>query len=131
MTAGGIHRPVTGTPILTLEISMQSNRPKNLPIATTQIHYVNGYGVHLLEKRKKIPSLRPLINLKKTMKALNVIITMLLVVGGLNWGLVGLFEFDLVQSIFGQGAFSRIIYTIVGLSAIGKVILWNIEENKE
>jgi uncharacterized protein len=87
--------------------------------------------IHLLERRKKNPSLRQLIKFKNTMKTLNIIITILLVVGGLNWGLVGLFEFDLVQNIFGQGAFSRIVYTIVGLSAIGKGILWNIESDQE
>jgi uncharacterized membrane protein YuzA (DUF378 family) len=45
------------------------------------------------------------------------------IVGGLNWGLVGLFRFDLVAAIFGGMEFgetnlaSRIIYTVVGLSA--------------
>jgi uncharacterized protein len=48
----------------------------------------------------------------------------LTVVGGLNWGLVGLFRFDLVAAIFGGMKFgetnvaSRIVYTLVGLSAI-------------
>ncbi len=65
------------------------------------------------------------------MKLFDVIITVLLIVGGLNWGLVGLLEFDLVQSIFGQGAFARIIYTLVGLSAVCKVFLWNMEETTE
>jgi len=65
------------------------------------------------------------------MKVFDSIVTVLLIVGGLNWGLVGLFEFDLVQSIFGQGALMRVIYTIVGLSAICKVILWNMEEAAE
>ncbi len=42
----------------------------------------------------------------------------LVVVGGLNWGLVGIFGFDLVAGIFGEmSAFSRIIYTLVGISA--------------
>jgi uncharacterized membrane protein YuzA (DUF378 family) len=47
----------------------------------------------------------------------------LTIVGGLNWGLVGLFRFDLVAAIFGGMEFgetnlaSRIIYTVVGLSA--------------
>jgi hypothetical protein len=41
------------------------------------------------------------------------------VVGGLNWGFVGIFDFDLVASIFGDMTmFSRIIYSLVGLSAI-------------
>lgn len=44
----------------------------------------------------------------------------LLIIGGLNWGLVGLFGFDLVAWIFGGSAaiVSRIIYTLVGISAI-------------
>ena len=59
------------------------------------------------------------------MKTLNVIVAILLIIGGLNWGLVGLFQFDLVAAIFGHGAaFSRVIYTIVGLCAIYQIILW-------
>lgn len=43
----------------------------------------------------------------------------LVVVGGLNWGLVGAFDFNLVDSIFGMmSVLSRIIYVLVGLSAI-------------
>ena len=56
------------------------------------------------------------------MKAVDIIAAVLLVVGGLNWGLVGLFEYDLVASItglsFGEaGVLSRIIYTLVGFAA--------------
>jgi uncharacterized membrane protein YuzA (DUF378 family) len=44
-------------------------------------------------------------------------------VGGLNWGLVGLFGFDLVAAIFGAGsALSRIVYVLVGLSAAWQMI---------
>lgn len=44
----------------------------------------------------------------------------LLVIGGINWGSIGIFQFDLVAWICGgqTGIISRIIYTIVGLSAI-------------
>lgn len=43
----------------------------------------------------------------------------LMVVGGVNWGLVGLFDFDLVAAIFGEGStLSRVIYTLVGVSAV-------------
>ena len=44
----------------------------------------------------------------------------LLVVGGLNWGLVSLFQFDLVAWLFGGSGslFSRLVYTIVGLSGL-------------
>jgi uncharacterized membrane protein YuzA (DUF378 family) len=44
----------------------------------------------------------------------------LAIIGGLNWGLVGLFRFDLVAYLFGGQAstVSRVIYTLVGLAAI-------------
>ena len=44
----------------------------------------------------------------------------LIVIGALNWGLVGIFQFDLVAAIFGgmSGVVSRIIYTLVGLAGI-------------
>ncbi len=42
------------------------------------------------------------------------------IIGGINWGLVGLFRFDLVAYIFGgqTATVSRIVYTLVGLAAI-------------
>ena len=58
------------------------------------------------------------------MKRLNATAAILTIVGGLNWGLVGLFKFDLVAAIFGGMQFgevnlaSRIIYTLVGLAAL-------------
>jgi uncharacterized membrane protein YuzA (DUF378 family) len=53
------------------------------------------------------------------LNSLQWIALILLIVGGLNWGLVGLFDFDLVAAIFGMmSALSRIVYIIVGLSAI-------------
>ena len=49
----------------------------------------------------------------------------ILIIGGINWGSVGLFQFDLVAWIFGgQGAIvSRIIYTLVALSALWCITL--------
>lgn len=54
------------------------------------------------------------------MNVLNKIFLTLLIIGGLNWGLVGLFQYDLVASLFGGTAslLSRIIFTLVGISAI-------------
>lgn len=53
------------------------------------------------------------------MKFFKKIALALLIVGGLNWGLVGLFKFDLVATIFGEmSSLSRVIYTVVGISAI-------------
>ena len=57
------------------------------------------------------------------MKAANVLAAVLLIVGGLNWGLVAIAEFDLVATLvgleFGQtNAVSRVIYGLVGLAAV-------------
>jgi len=57
------------------------------------------------------------------MKKLDLIVWALLVIGGFNWGLVGLFDFDLVAAIFGEmSALSRLIYLLVGLAAAYDVI---------
>ena len=57
------------------------------------------------------------------MKRVNALAAILTIVGGLNWGLVGLFKFDLVAAVFGGMQFgevnvaSRIVYALVGLAA--------------
>lgn len=59
------------------------------------------------------------------MKSMDVIVASLLVVGGLNWGLVGFFGFDLVAGVFGDmSALSRIVYVLVGLSAVYQGLSW-------
>ncbi|MBR6301595.1 DUF378 domain-containing protein [bacterium] len=58
------------------------------------------------------------------MYILKLIAYILVIIGGINWGLIGFFGFDLVASIFGEmSTFSRIIYGIVGLSTIILLIL--------
>ena len=53
------------------------------------------------------------------MKAAEWIPMLLLIIGGLNWGLVGLFGFDLVARLFGEmSSISRVIYVAVGVSAL-------------
>lgn len=53
------------------------------------------------------------------MKTLDYIILVLIIVGVLNWGLIGFFQFDLVRVIFGNmSMFSRIVYAVVGLSGL-------------
>ncbi|ANN68476.1 DUF378 domain-containing protein [Bordetella bronchialis] len=50
---------------------------------------------------------------------LDWIALVLAIIGGLNWGLVGAFSFDLVAAIFGAGsAIARVIYILVGLAAL-------------
>lgn len=57
------------------------------------------------------------------MKALNIVTLILVIVGGLNWGLVGALNFDLVAAIFGAGSLlSRLVYVVVGLSAIWQIV---------
>lgn len=57
------------------------------------------------------------------MRAINLITLLLVIVGGLNWGLVGLLNFNLVAAIFGDASMlSRIVYILVGLSALWQII---------
>ncbi len=54
------------------------------------------------------------------MKQLDVIAAVLLVVGGLNWGLWGMFEFDLVATLFGGNTslLAKVVYSLVGFAAV-------------
>lgn len=57
------------------------------------------------------------------MRIINTVTLILLIVGGLNWGLVGLFGFDLVAALFGEmSLLSRIVYILVGISAVWQII---------
>lgn len=56
------------------------------------------------------------------MRIVNIVTLLLVIVGGLNWGLVGLFDFDLVATLFGEmSPLSRIVYILVGASALWQV----------
>ena len=53
------------------------------------------------------------------MKSFYTLCLVLVIVGGLNWGLVGFLNFDLVAAIFGDMSFlSKLVYDLVGLSAV-------------
>lgn len=59
------------------------------------------------------------------MKSIDVIVATLLVVGGLNWGLVGILHFDLVATLLGDTTIlSRLVYSVVGLCALYQVFQW-------
>lgn len=65
------------------------------------------------------------------MKALNTLTLVLLIVGGLNWGLVGVANFDLVATLFGAGsALAKVVYTLVGVSAVVQAILLATSSNR-
>ena len=59
------------------------------------------------------------------MKSLDVVAAVLLVVGGLNWGVVGLTGSDLVGALFGElSPASRAVYVLVGLAALYQALQW-------
>ena len=51
------------------------------------------------------------------MKAIDVVAAVLVIVGGLNWGLVGAFNFNLVAALFGQSVLASSVYVAVGVAA--------------
>jgi len=55
------------------------------------------------------------------MKILDLVAFILLIVGGLNWGLVGLADFNLVTALFGATIFTKLIYILVGVAAVYKL----------
>ena len=59
------------------------------------------------------------------MRTLHAIVLTLVIIGGINWGLIGLFDFNLVDSIFGtMSLVSRIIYTLVGIAGIWAIAFY-------
>lgn len=58
-------------------------------------------------------------------KVINCIALTLVIVGAINWGLIGFFGFDLVAALFGDmSGFSRVIYALVGLAGIYSVFFY-------
>ena len=59
------------------------------------------------------------------MKSLDVLAAVLVVVGAANWGLVGMFQFDLVAALFGDATMlSRLVYTLVGFAGLFQAMQW-------
>ena len=61
------------------------------------------------------------------MKIIDKVALVLIIIGAINWGLIGFFEFDLIASIFGgmHSWISRILYAIVGVAGIYALGLFN------
>jgi uncharacterized protein len=59
----------------------------------------------------------------KNYHVLDLIAVILLLAGGLNWGLVGLFKLNLVNAIFGE-VLGRIIFVLVGVAAVYRIVMW-------
>lgn len=66
------------------------------------------------------------------METLQKVLLVITIIGAINWGLIGLLDFDLVAMIFGSGTlFARIIYTLVGICGLVNIgILFNHIEAK-
>lgn len=65
------------------------------------------------------------------METLQKICLVFTIIGAINWGLIGIFNFNLVESIFGNDMLSRIIYSIVGIAGLINIgLLFNHIENK-
>lgn len=58
---------------------------------------------------------------------MNILAWLLVVIGAINWGLIGFFQFDLIAAIFGGQAaiVSRIIYALVGLAGLWSIMLFS------
>ncbi len=66
------------------------------------------------------------------METLQKVLLVITIIGAVNWGLIGLLDYNLVAAIFGEASlFSRIIYTLVGISGLVNIgILFNHIETK-
>ncbi len=57
------------------------------------------------------------------MKNLEMLFTLMLIVGGINWGLVGIFNYNLVTTLLGDGStMTKVVYGLVGVSALYQVM---------
>ena len=66
------------------------------------------------------------------MKVFNVICFTLVIVGAIVWGIIGIFNFNLVDALFGTGsAFSRIIYTLVGIAGLYLISFYSLICNED
>ncbi len=64
------------------------------------------------------------------MQTLQKICLLLTIIGAINWGLIGIFDFNLVEAIFGTDMLARVIYSIVGITGLINIgLLFNHIEN--
>ncbi|APQ77697.1 DUF378 domain-containing protein [Clostridium botulinum] len=66
------------------------------------------------------------------MKTLDIISLTLVIIGAINWGLIGFFRFDLVAALFGDmSAFTRVIYALVGIAGLYAISFYGRDRNEE
>ena len=82
--------------------------------------YKSNKYVYNINKQRLINNER-----SKKMKIINTIALILVIIGGLNWGLIGLFNFNLVDFLFGEGSIlSKIVYILVGIASLWCISLF-------
>lgn len=59
------------------------------------------------------------------MKMVDLLATVLLIFGGLNWGLIGLIDINFIDLIIQAPLTARLIYIIIGLAALYRIFFWN------
>ena len=60
------------------------------------------------------------------METLQKICLVVTIIGAINWGLIGILDFNLVETLFGEGGLARIIYSLVGITGLINIgILFN------
>ena len=66
------------------------------------------------------------------MRTLDVIALILVVIGAINWGLIGFFQFDLVSSLFGiNSSFTRIVFALVGIAGLYALSFFGRDRNRD
>lgn len=61
----------------------------------------------------------------KNQHLVSTIALILMLVGGISWGLVGVFGFEIISTVFGvDSSLTRIIYVLIGLSALYRIYMW-------
>ena len=60
------------------------------------------------------------------MKKVGEIASLLILLGAINWGLLGLFNFNLIDAIFGLTWVAPFLYILIGLSAVYKIVNWQL-----
>ncbi|HEU4708712.1 MAG TPA: DUF378 domain-containing protein [Methylophilaceae bacterium] len=67
---------------------------------------------HIADRRAQSPSSA------RTLNAVDWVALVLMIIGGINWGLIGLFGFNLVVALFGETQISGLVYVLVGLASL-------------
>lgn len=58
------------------------------------------------------------------MKTIDIVAAILVIVGALNWGLIGIADFNLVSALFGTSILAKIVYVLVGISGVYQIFRW-------